>query len=154
MVAESEECVGLGDDTRSRAHVGVPPHALADVCVTQANPIRSTSIFTSSLSQLKTVPSPPVSLQISTSHRRNLLWARPEPGCTRSFSCLWGSFRSSLLLQDAAACCRNVVSCLLFKCHLNPICPVPLFPLTCPSSPRVIRLLLFKTHVHAQQGNL
>lgn len=55
-------CVcGLGDDTRSCVHVGVPPHALADVCVTQTNPIRSTSIFTSSLSQLKASPHPSVS---------------------------------------------------------------------------------------------
>lgn len=131
----SEECAGLGDDTRSRAHVGVPPHALADVCVTQANPIRSTSIFTSSLSQLKTVLSPPpVSLQISTSHRRNLLWVWPEPGCTWSFSSACGSLCDTSvylsycrMLQPAAGMLFPVCSLsdtsiqfVLFPCFLSP----------------------------------
>lgn len=130
MVDYSEKRAGFGDYPRSRAHVGVPPRALADVCVSQANPIRSTSIFTSSLSQLKTVLSPPVSLQISTSHRRNLLWVGPEPGCSRSFSSFCWSLILSQLLPIAVAfkgisfpvssLSDTSIQFVLFRCFLSP----------------------------------
>lgn len=106
--------VGLSDDTRSCAHVGAPAHALADVCVTQTNPIRSTSIFTSSLSQLKTTPPPPpipVSLQISPSHRT------PCSGFDQNCVALEGSIRRNFVrtIQFVLFPCFLSLALLLFK---------------------------------------